>query len=69
MGTALPGAGSFRASDGTDACSAVSQERQNDGNDAKALCEAVSRPNMRFVPIKTLDQQALLALHRVRQAS
>ena len=40
---------------------------KNDGNDAEATCEAVSRPNMRFVPIKTLDQQALLTLHRVRQ--
>ena len=40
---------------------------KNDGNDAEAICEAVSRPNMRFVPIKTLDQQALLTLHRVRQ--
>ena len=33
---------------------------KNDGNDAEAICEAVSRPNMRFVPIKTLDQQAVL---------
>lgn len=40
---------------------------KNDGNDAEAICEAVSRPNMRFVPVKTLDQQAMLTLHRVRQ--
>jgi transposase len=40
---------------------------KNDGNDAEAICEAVSRPNMRFVPIKTIDQQAVLTLHRVRQ--
>lgn len=40
---------------------------KNDGNDAEAICEAVSRPSMRFVPIKTLDQQAVLTLHRVRQ--
>ncbi len=40
---------------------------KNDDNDAEAICEAVSRPNMRFVPIKTRDQQALLTLHRVRQ--
>ena len=38
----------------------------NDMRDAEAICEAVTRPTMRFVPIKTLDQQALLALHRVR---
>jgi len=40
---------------------------KNDGNDAEAICEAVSRPSMRFVPVKSLEQQALLALHRVRQ--
>jgi transposase len=40
---------------------------KNDGNDAEAICEAVTRPNMRFVPVKSLEQQALLALHRVRQ--
>ena len=38
----------------------------NDMRDAEAICEAVTRPTMRFVPIKPLDQQALLALHRVR---
>ena len=40
---------------------------KNDGNDAEAICEAVSRPNMRFVPVKSAEQQALLAMHRVRQ--
>lgn len=40
---------------------------KNDGNDAEAVCEAVMRPNMRFVPVKSVEQQALLALHRVRQ--
>jgi len=40
---------------------------QNDGNDAEAICEAVQRPNMRFVPVKSEEQQALLSLHRVRQ--
>ena len=40
---------------------------KNDGNDAEAICEAVSRPNMRFVPVKTAEQQAILSLHRVRQ--
>jgi transposase len=39
---------------------------KNDGNDAEAICEAVSRPNMLFVPIKSLEQQAILTLHRVR---
>jgi transposase len=40
---------------------------KNDGNDAEAICEAVSRPGMRFVPVKSLEQQALLSIHRVRQ--
>jgi transposase len=40
---------------------------KNNGNDAEAICEAVSRPSMRFVPIKTLEKQAVLCLHRVRQ--
>lgn len=40
---------------------------KNDDNDAEAICEAVSRPNMRFVPVKSVQQQADLSLHRVRQ--
>jgi len=40
---------------------------KNDARDAEAICEAVGRANMRFVAIKTPEQQALLALHRARQ--
>jgi transposase len=40
---------------------------KSDRNDAEAICEAVARPNMRFVPVKTAEQQALLAVHRARQ--
>ena len=40
---------------------------KNDVADAEAICEAVARPNMRFVPIKNIEQQAVLALHRARQ--
>ena len=40
---------------------------KNDANDAAAICEAVTRPTMRFVPLKTKDQQAALMLHRARQ--
>jgi transposase len=40
---------------------------KNDGNDAAAICEAVGRPTMRFVPVKSIDQQAVLSLQRVRQ--
>ena len=38
---------------------------KNDGNDAAAICEAVQRPRMRFVPVKSLEQQSWLSLHRV----
>lgn len=40
---------------------------KHDATDAEAICEVVTRPNMRFVPIKNVEQQAVLALHRVRQ--
>jgi transposase len=39
---------------------------KNDAADAAAICEAVSRPSMRFVPVKTEEQQAALAIHRAR---
>ena len=39
---------------------------KNDARDAEACCEAVSRPSMRFVPIKTVEQQGQRALHRAR---
>lgn len=39
---------------------------KNDANDAEAICEAVSRPNMRFVAIKTVEQQVIQAEHRIR---
>ena len=41
---------------------------KNDSNDAEAICEAASRPNMRFVSVKSVDQQAVLCVHRTRQA-
>lgn len=40
---------------------------KNDAADAEAICEAVARPNMRFVPSKTVAQQDLQAVHRVRE--
>jgi transposase len=40
---------------------------KNDAVDAEAICEAVRRPCMRFVPIKNSEQQAILSLHRARQ--
>ena len=40
---------------------------KTDAADAAAICEAVNRPNMRFVPVKTEDQQAALMLHKARE--
>ena len=40
---------------------------KNDANDAAAICEAASRPQMRFVTVKTLDQQGMLCVHRLRE--
>ena len=40
---------------------------KNDAVDAAAICEAMSRPGMRFVPIKSADQQAVLMLHKTRE--
>jgi transposase len=40
---------------------------KTDAADAEAICEAVTRPTMRFVPIKTAEQQAVLMLHRTRE--
>jgi len=41
---------------------------KTDANDAEAICEAMSRPSMRFVAVKTVDQQDLQAVHRVRSS-
>jgi transposase len=43
------------------------QRGKNDAADAAAICEAVTRPNMRFVPVKEEHQQIILCLHRTRQ--
>jgi len=40
---------------------------KNDMADAEAICEAVTRKNMRFVPVKNVEQQAILSVHRARQ--
>ena len=42
------------------------KSNKNDANDADAICEAVSRPQMRFVPAKSVEQQDIQSLHRVR---
>ena len=43
------------------------KRQKNDAADAEAICEAVSRPNMRFVPVKGEEQQGVLMLHRTRE--
>ena len=40
---------------------------KNDSNDALAIAEAANRPNIRFVPVKTIEQQEIMAMHRLRQ--
>src|SRR6201995_2702321 len=42
------------------------KRQKNDTTDAEAICEAVARPNMRYVPTKTVEQQSCLMLHRAR---
>jgi transposase len=39
---------------------------KNDQADAEAICEAVARPNMRFIEVKTIEQQDILSIHAVR---
>ncbi|MES0003159.1 IS110 family transposase [Mesorhizobium sp. M0051] len=43
------------------------KRQKNDAMDAEATCEAVTRPSMRFVPVKSEEQQSVLMLHRVRE--
>ena len=42
------------------------KRQKNDAADAEAICEAVTRPNMRFVPVKSAERQSVLMLHRTR---
>jgi transposase len=43
------------------------RRQKNDAADAAAICEAVNRPSMRFVPVRSLENQAALMHHRVRE--
>lgn len=43
------------------------KSNKNDQNDAQAIAEAASRPNMRFVSLKTVEQQDIQSLHRIRE--
>ena len=44
----------------------VKKGKKNDAADAAAICEAASRPNVTFVPVKSIEQQGILALHTAR---
>ena len=43
------------------------RRQKNDAADAEAICEAVQRPSMRFVPVKSIERQGVLVLHRTRE--
>jgi transposase len=43
------------------------KRQKNDAADAEAICEAVTRPSMRFVPVKSPEQQSIMVLHKTRQ--
>ncbi|PSU35476.1 hypothetical protein C9I99_00165 [Photobacterium lutimaris] len=43
------------------------KSNKNDTADTEAICEAVTRPNMRFVPVKTIEQQSILSVHKARE--
>ncbi len=47
--------------------STLLKRNKNDAADAEAICEAVKRPSMRFVPVKTAEQQSALLMHRGRE--
>ena len=42
------------------------KSNKNDANDAEAICEAIGRPHMRFVSVKSIEQQDIQAVHRIR---
>ena len=67
VGAALSAAWAHGEADGAQVRGAYRKSDKNDGNDAEAVCEAVGRPSMRFVPVKSVEQQGLLTMHRVRQ--
>src|SRR6476619_2663680 len=60
-----PGTWPYRAINAAGLCKALRQTAE-DMADAEAICEAVTRANMRFVPTKTPEQQSCLMLHRTR---
>jgi transposase len=66
LGTRIVSAWARCASDAPAYVKPCVKRGKNDEVDAEAICEAVTRPTMRFVPIKTAEQQSILMLHRTR---
>jgi len=67
LGARTDRARSHGASDPPAYAKSYVRRNKNDAADAAAICEAVSRPSMRFVPIKTVEQQADTVAHKTRQ--
>jgi transposase len=69
LGASLPGLRPGAAADGCPVRRTVSQSRtaKNDRNDAEAIATAARQGNMRFIPVKSVDQQVRLSWHRVRE--
>ena len=67
-GTQVGRVGAFPKADITTFVRPFVKSNKNDFVDAEAICEAASRPSMRFVQPRTESQQAMRALHRVRES-
>ena len=65
LGASIPGHGASGKADQREVCKAL-KGNKTDRNDAEAIYEAASRPTMRFIPVKSLEQQDIQAIHRVR---
>jgi hypothetical protein len=68
LGQKTPRFRTYGAIDGPQFIKPYVKTNKNDVADAEAICEAVARPDMRFVSVKSVEQQAVLSLHRVRQS-
>jgi len=67
LGARAQGDGPRSAADAAAYTKPYVKRGKNDTVDAEAICEAVSRPGMRFVPLKSAEQQATLMLHKTRK--
>ena len=67
MGQCYWGVGAHRTDNATGLCKAYVKRNKTDAADAEAICEAVTRPTMRFVPIKSSEQQAAGMILKTRE--